>query len=279
MAKRNKRYTDLEQEERKGKTWIEWFFFSPPRTVNVEKEVSDGTIDKIYPDPPLAHIRSWIDWNGKNNKLVFVANDSNGREGIAISDPEFKEVKWINYEGIFPKWSPDGTKIAFIKTILTEKNGVTYLSQSGDIWLMDIEGKNQVQISNGYNFEYFCWFSNGKEILGDNIKKENSGTIRLNLSNKNTYNLGSAGAPSISPNGQWVIHNQGIMNLETGEKREFTVNFGFPKWSPDGKHIITGWEGGVNIFDFENNRVKNLRKVTQEHQLPQKVINDFYLGQ
>lgn len=241
---------------------------------DANRESSIGDLDKRYLDAPLAHI-GWIDWNAKNNKLVFVANDGRGKTGIAVSDPEVKEVKWINYEGIFPKWSPDGTKIAFIKR--TKHDGYTYIY--GDIWIIDLKGNNEQQVSNGYWFDYFCWFPNGKEILGDNMKKENSGTIRLNLSTGNADNLGSVGRPSISPEGQWVIHNHGIMNLETGKKRNFTHQLGFPKWSPDGKHIIEGWEGGISILDFENNKVKNLRKVTQEQILDQNVVANYSEGQ
>jgi hypothetical protein len=266
MAKRNKRYTDIEQEERKGKNWIEWFFFSPPRTVNVEKEVSDGTIDKIYPDLPLSHI-GWIDWNKNNNKLVFVANDGKGKTGIAFSDPEFREVQWINYEGTSPSWSPNGKWIVFI--VKGDK-----LGNKASVWIMNPNGANRKKIYQDKEWfdSQIMWFTDNKTIFTGHNEI-------IDINGKAIGKLSCGDNPSISPNGQWVIHNQGIMNLETGEKRGFTVNFGFPKWSPAGKHIITGWEGGVNIFDFDNNRVKNLRKVTQEHELPQKVINDFYSGQ
>lgn len=231
----------------------------------INRESAEGVLDKIYLDPPLSHL-GWIDWNAKNNKLVFVANDGTGKTGIAISDPEFKEVKWINYDGFWPKWSPDGKKIAFIK--MTWKDGQPY--EYGDIWLMDIEGKHLKQITNGYTFDSFNWFPSGKQFIVGHFppyyKKDaysGIGIVDINKGILEKMGDGHGLNPSISPDGQRIVCfsvDTTIMDINGNNKRTLYPYGGhfYPKWSPDGKKILMGWEGHIEVINPDGTGYKAL---------------------
>src|SRR5437762_14376284 len=65
-----------------------------------------------------------------------------------------------------PAWSPDGTQIAFIRTV--------YPDATTEIWVMNADGTNPVQLtSNGYNHEGLDWSPDGTKIAFSYDKKGN----------------------------------------------------------------------------------------------------------
>lgn len=219
------------------------FAFDLEQIANQDR--SDGTLDRKYPDSPLAHI-GWIDWNAKNNKLVFVANDGKGKTGIAISDPEFKEVRWINYEGnneilSNTKWSCDGNKVAFLN------RGYLNVINIKDLTINKISDNSILS---------FDWQSNDKSLIA---LKTGEGLLIIDIIGNIIRKLNvSGGDPSISPDGKWVVYfdvDTKIMDINGNNKRTLYPYGGhfFPKWSPDGKKILMGWEGAVEVIDPDGN--------------------------
>jgi Tol biopolymer transport system component len=57
-----------------------------------------------------------------------------------------------------PIYSPDGSKIAFVKTAADE-------DVYGEIWLIDIDGANLVRLTSGHSDWYPAWSPNGDQIM------------------------------------------------------------------------------------------------------------------
>lgn len=240
MEKRNRWYKDIEEEKRAKKKGI-WRILSP---VYFPPEPDRATLDKLYPDSPLSHI-GWIDWNKVNNNLVFVANDKDGKLGIAVSNPDFKELKWIYYmKGPYfmyahPQWSYDGKKIAFIDE---------------GLWLTDLVTGQKEKIFKDPDIRYFSWHPNGDRIIVE-AGPGKCGFIDLEGQYIDKWEkLQNIGDPSISPNGQWIVYfsvDTHIMDINGNNKRTLYPKGGsfFPKWSPDGKTILMGWEYQIEVIN------------------------------
>lgn len=254
-----RRYHEL-KEQHNGRMLPEYYD-------QANKESSNGTLDMHYPDAPLAHI-GWIDWNKVNNKLVFVANDGTGKMRIAISDPEFKEVRWIICEGNRAKWSPDGNKIASIKNALVSKNGNSWYIAAGDIWIID-ELSKEKQTTNGYNFDSLCWLPDGKRILVHNENENYRGMGIVDISTGKMEKLGDGISPSISPDGQKVVYFDVDIKIMDINGKNINVVYpkggsSFPKWSPDGKKILMGWEGQIEIINTDGSGYFEITKGLQD---------------
>ncbi|MDD4873644.1 MAG: hypothetical protein PHE15_01540 [Dehalococcoidales bacterium] len=204
----------------------------------INRESAEGVLDKIYPDPPLSHL-GWIDWNAMNNKLVFVANDGTGKTGIAVSDPEFKEVKWIikydnsNYIHVAPEWDPNTNRFAY--------------SLGDDVIVYDENGNRLNNIPISQCGTKIGWIPNGKGFL----TKRGIIDVKGNWIKEFKESVND---PSISPDGQWVVYfdvSIWKMSIDGENKIELYHKGGsfFPKWSPDGKKILMGWEGNIEVIN------------------------------
>ena len=104
------------------------------------KYVNNGTVEILVPGEwGYFGVRSY--WSPDSKKIVYSRlDDSIGRAEIWIYDLEARtNIKLTNenVEERYPTWSPDGTKIAY--------------QREGDIWLMNPDGTEKVDITNTSN--------------------------------------------------------------------------------------------------------------------------------
>lgn len=139
-----------------------------------------------------------------------------------------------------PSFSPDGKKIAYV----SYTTGLdTY------IWTMDVDGKNQTQITAGL---LPWWFPDGKRVAFWSQHENRFGLWSVTVEGGKEKKLfdfdGDATVIRISPDGKQVAFNSkksGTINvwvipIEGGEAKQLTFDkelAGFPAWSPDGKWI------------------------------------------
>lgn len=171
----------------KGSLWI-----MDPDGGNARKLVA-GSCALISPSPDgrkLTFIRG-----GGNNAEIYTVNI----DGSNLKRLTQNEV----YEG-YPRWSPDGTKIAFGR-------------RSGDgskfeIWIMDADGTNAKKIVGPWRTGNIriSWSPDGKEIVYDSRLDNGEGGIIATT-------------------------------IDGARSRSLTTNKNsidwWPEWSPDGKHI------------------------------------------
>ncbi|MFM2292453.1 MAG: hypothetical protein RIS29_2266 [Bacteroidota bacterium] len=110
-----------------------------------------------------------------------------------------------------PVLSPDGTKIAYTisSSNLTEGKSKT------DIYLMDADGKNQTQLTDGKSSSYDpIWSADGKSIFYSSVANGTSQVFRYNFADKSTkqltdFSMGVNG-PVLSPDNHLIAFSSEV---------------------------------------------------------------------
>ena len=148
-----------------------------------------------------------------------------------------------------PRWSPDGTRIAF----KSNRGSGNY-----DVWVMDANGANPVRITDHpANDHDPFWMPDGQSLIFSSERDSRSDLYRVWLSDRRVERLtrnfvGRAIMPNVSPDGRSVafaaqtlarlqfwefqVH---VLDLATGRTRALDNTGGacWPSWSPDGRSI------------------------------------------
>ena len=148
-----------------------------------------------------------------------------------------------SYRKLTPAFSHDGKKIAY---------GLIRIGTNADIWVMDADGHNPMQLTTDPNNHYAPnWFPEGDRIAylterpGRQVRAINLQTGRDQLLFETNMDMGGL---TLSPDGKKFAFSSptnGALNLftiavEGGEARQLTFDrelMGFPCWSPDGQFL------------------------------------------
>ena len=209
-------------------------------------------------------------WPSSNGSLAFRSDRDGDAELFTLDATGENPAPLTENEGIAdsqPAWSPDGRRIAFVRT----------LPQSGrsDLWTATSEGKARVRItSTPFPERDPSWSPDGTRIVYA-ARTRGSGPFRIFVvkadgtarAQLTTQPSGSADrAPAWSPDGTriaFMSNRDGgfpeiyVMNADgTGEQRLTTNGFidGNPSWSPDGTRIAIERccpKGSSEIFTIE----------------------------
>lgn len=99
-----------------------------------------------------------------NKKIVFALHTNSVPNGLICTVNEDGRQYTQNKEGTQPRWSPDGTKIIYVR-----RNAATKESQ---IWRMDANGSNQTQLTGGNWDETPSYSPDGKHIVFVSVRGE-----------------------------------------------------------------------------------------------------------
>lgn len=149
-----------------------------------------------------------------------------------------------SYRKGLPSFSPDGKRIAY-----TEFRGGT----NQDIWVMDSDGRNQVQLTNDPAIDWGpSWFPDNNRIAFQSDRQGKWAIWSVSINSRREDLVIDPGQliswPRISPDGNQIAFNStgsGTINVwvipvEGGEAKQLTFDregIGWPTWSPDGKII------------------------------------------
>jgi TolB protein len=154
-----------------------------------------------------------------------------------------------NHHDESPRWSPDGTRIAFKS------------SRSGnyDIYVMNADGTNVTRVTDHpANDHDPVWLPDGQSLVISSERDSRADLYRVWLADRRVDRLthhfvGRAIMPRVSPDGRSVafaaqtlqrvqfwdyqIH---VLELATGKSRAIDAPGGtcWPEWSPDGREIV-----------------------------------------
>jgi TolB protein len=154
-----------------------------------------------------------------------------------------------NHHDSNPRWSPDGTRIAFKSTRV---NG------QYDVFVMNADGTNVTRLTDHPAQDHDpVWMPDGQSVIISSTRESREDLYRVWLADRRVERLthhvvGRAIMPSISPDGRSVafaaqtlqrlnfwdfqIH---VLDLASGKSRALDAPGGtcWPAWSPDGKLI------------------------------------------
>lgn len=195
--------------------------------------------------------RSDRDGNGN----IYVMND-NGRNVRQLTHSSFRDSE--------PTWSPDGSQIAFMRDIHSAGAGK---GQQYEVFIMNADGSNLQNVTQHPASEgNVGWSPDGRHIVFSSNRNEDVDIYTLELATGITTQLtdnskdgGLSAAPDWSPDGrqiayEHVVPGKGrhvyIMGVDGKNARPLLkghqahingvnlVSRGFPRWSPDGQHIL-----------------------------------------
>lgn len=161
-----------------------------------------------------------------------------------------------------PLWSPDGTKIIFIRHAFSKTpEGIEKIQEKLDkgilppraLWIMNPDGSEQgVLVSAISSIWNVVWAPNSKEVFFDH--DDNLWVVNIDNQKQKqlTTDLRGPKGIALSPDGKKIAFRSHfsetigrkdlwIMESDGSERRKLIANnkyVGFPSWSPDGKEII-----------------------------------------
>lgn len=217
-------------------------------------------------------------------KKIAVAMTQNAVPDIYTVCPDGSELTNLTNDpspDSQPIWSPDGTKIAFSSS----RDG------SSQIYIMDQDGNNPVQLTTDYENSSPIWLPNGKEIAFLTTDREGLWWWRIiNIDNHAVSQFSEPSydfffqTPAWSPDGRYIAYmslveqqqrNDGSSQIhiktvdgssDIGLTNDAWANI-HPVWSPDSKKIafLSERDGNYNMFALYvmNNNGANLQKLTE----------------
>ncbi len=133
-------------------------FLSPDKQVSVVSIENSGNIKIISPSGVECYE---LAWSPVNNEIAASCHDSNPGSGISLMNADGSNFRRITFNNrdIFPIWSPDGTKIAFISDKSNTAAPVSsFSSQTTAVFIMNQDGSGLKQIS-PYGNEDVYWIT------------------------------------------------------------------------------------------------------------------------
>ncbi len=193
----------------------------------------------------------------RNDRLSIWTATIDGKEQKQLTQSKGPDIITDNT----PFWSPDGTKIIFIRRAFSvTPEGKEELEEKFDkgilpsqaLWIMNSDGSEQkVLVSKVSSFLDVAWAPNSKEVFFDH--DDNLWVVNIDNQKQKqlTTDLKGPKGITLSPDGKKIAFRSfsseaigqralWIMKSDGSERRELIANkyVGFPAWSPDGKEII-----------------------------------------
>ncbi len=226
-----------------------------------------------------------------NHGILVVNDDGSHRLHLIANSQEVAHIQ--------PAWSPDGSKIAFIKGTVVKERIV-----NTDLYVMDVDGGNVMQLTNTYGNEWLpAWspdgtrivyaFRPGLQIRGDIYVINADG--RSDPKPLATFDLADETCPVWSHDGTQIAfvfgrsphiadgrYNIWVMNADGSNMRQLTrtlrKDYTEPSWSHDGSKIVFvsadpatedyPTRGEIYIMDADGSNITRLTKTRANDRCP-----------
>jgi len=168
-----------------------------------------------------------------------------------ITGTERMQLTFPPMRAFLPRWSPDGTQIAFIGTT-TGDHWTTYvISAQGGVARQMIPGNDE--------FADATWMPDNRSIIfGPWSSGQSRGIKVLDLNTNQIHGLAGATemwSPRVSPDGRFLAalsqkdSNMMLLDMRTQKWEELCDHYsGYPSWSRDGKFLyFQDWDRGSGL--------------------------------
>jgi Tol biopolymer transport system component len=187
------------------------------------------------------------------SKLLF-SEDSGQADSIFVMNTDGTGVTQLTTQHERdPRWSPDGTKIAFA----SQRDG------NWEIYVMNADGTGQTRLTNNpaYDAEP-CWSPDGTKLAFTSNRDGNYEIYVVNVgggaATRLTNNTSFENTPEWSPGGSKIAYGSDsggnskiwLMNADGTSQAQLTTGASSdynPKWAPDGTKLAYTSNGGYEI--------------------------------
>ena len=222
-------------------------------------KIADAIYEKLTGDPGVFSTRiTYIVKNGTRFELQVADADGFGAQTILASNEPI----------ISPKWSPDGTRLAYVS--FERKKPIVYIQSL-------VTGNRTVAANFRGSNSAPAWSPDGRRLAVVLTKDGNSQIYLINADGSNATRLTNTSTidtePNFSPDGQWVIFTSDrggspqIYRVPvtggTPERLTFDGSYNVsPRYAPDGKSFVfiqrSGGRFNVALQDFVSRQTQLL---------------------
>lgn len=215
-------------------------------------------------------------WSPDGSKIVFIGGRDPGWPQIYVMDADGSHQTRLTYfdrQHQHPAWSPDGTRIAFERMSTLGPSGLAGdADELLDIFVMDAEGQNQVNLTGGLPGDntFGDWSPDGSQIVFTSYYQKQYHVYVVHSDGSQLLRLARGDEPAWSPDGTKIAFDRKtskyfdiyVMNAD-GSSQTRLARGAAPSWSPNGKSIVftrvTEKDSGLFVVDRDG---RNSRQLT-----------------